>query len=307
MKLKTTCFAFLLLLALPHSGVQADPAPGAVLELGAEGLVLRLPGREPERFKSLDELRKAHPGFAGSFRMEEAAAPGRIVPDPEKLRRQPVDIVEGRIPALELLHFLADYTGLPVVHDSSNKALAELKVLFSADVKGAGYEVVKAHLEAAGLVLSQRQLPGGKRLIEVTGGTGQARPRALKERPIIIVSKGAPGAAKSTPTRRADDPSRLELEAYMGVVLAKVPDVVRAQLPITSREGVLVLALDRNLTRIRSDLKFLKRYDIITAIDRHSVSTAAGVADELSRFSRGDEFTMRVYRKGSLKIYRIKR
>ena len=307
MKLKMICTASLLLLGPLLPAVPADALPGAVLELAADGLVLHLPERAPEKFKSLAELRKAHPALAGRFRMEESARVDRIVPDPEKTRSQTVDIVAGRIPALELLQFLADHTGFPVVHDSSNEALAKLKILFSADVRGAGYEVVKAHLEAAGMVLSQRQLPGGRRLVEVTGAAGPARPRPLKERPIIIVGKGASAATPSEPTRRADDFRRLELEAYMGVVLAKVPEVVRAQLPITSREGVLVLALDKNLTRIRPDLKFLERYDIITTIDRHSVSTPQGVAKELSRFAKGDEFTMRVYRKGSLKIYRIKR
>ena len=307
MKLKMICIASLLLLGPLLPAVPADALPGAVLELAADGLVLHLPERAPEKFKSLAELRKAHPALAGRFRMEESARVGRVVPDPEKNRSQLVDIVAGRIPALQLLQFLADYTGFPVVHDSSNEALQKLKILFTADVRGAGYEVVKAHLEAAGMVLSQRQLPGGKRLVEVTGAAGPARPRPLKERPIIIVGKEASVAARSEPTRRADDPRRLELEAYMGVVLAKVPEVVRAQLPITLREGVLVLALDKNLTRIRPDLKFLERYDVITTIERHSVSTPQGVAKELSRFAKGDEFTMRVYRKGSLKIYRIKR
>ena len=307
MKLKMICIAGLLLLGPLRPAALADSPAGVVLELAADGLVLHLPERAPEKFKSLAELRKAHPSLAGRFRMEESAGVERIVPDPEKARSQPVDIVAGRIPALALLQFLADYTGFPVVHDSNNEALAKLKVLFSADVKGAGYEVVKAHLEAAGMVLSQRQLPGGRRLVEVSGAAGPARPRPLKERPIIVVGRGASAATRSEPTRRTADSSRLGLEAYMGVVLAKVPEVVRAQLPITSREGVLVLALDKNLARTRPDLKFLERYDIITTINRHSVSTPQGVARELSRFTRGDEFTMRVYRKGGLKIYRIKR
>ena len=307
MKLKMICIAGLLLLGPLRPAALADSPAGAVLELAADGLVLHLPGRAPEKFKNLAELRKAHPAIAGRFRLEESAGAGRVVPDPAKKSSQPVDILAGRIPALQLLQFLADYTGFPVVHDSSNEALAKLKVLFSADVKGAGYEVVKAHLEAAGMVLSQRQLPGGRRLVEVSGAAGPARPRPLKERPIIVVGREAPAATRSEPTRRTADSSRLGLEAYMGVVLAKVPEVVHAQLPITSREGVLVLALDKNLARTRPDLKFLERYDIITTINRHSVSTPQGVARELSRFTRGDEFTMRVYRKGGLKIYRIKR
>ncbi len=307
MNLTMICIACLLPLGSLLPAAPADVLSGAVLELAADGLVLHLPEQPAEKFKSLAELRKAHPALAGRFRLQEAARADRVVPDPEKKRSQPVDIVAGRIPALELLQFLADYTGFPVVHDSSNEALAKLKILFSAEVKGAGYEVVKAHLEAAGMALSQRQLPGGRRLVEVTGAAGPARPRPLKERPIIIVGKEASVATRSEPTRRADDSGRLGLEAYMGVVLANVPEVVRAQLPMTSREGVLVLALDKNLTRVRPDLKFLERYDVITTIDRHSVSTPQGVAKELSRFAKGDEFTMRVYRKGSLKIYRIKR
>ncbi|SVD65140.1 uncharacterized protein METZ01_LOCUS417994, partial [marine metagenome] len=202
MKLKMICIAGLLLLGPLRPVALADSPAGVVLELAADGLVLHLSGRAPGKFKSLAELRKAHPSLAGRFRLQETAGVERIVPDPEKARSQPVDIVAGRIPALALLQFLADYTGFPVVHDSSNEALAKLKVLFSADVKGAGYEVVKAHLEAAGMVLSQRQLPGGRRLVEVTGAAGPARPRPLKERPIIIVGKGTSAATRSEPTRR---------------------------------------------------------------------------------------------------------
>lgn len=93
----------------------------------------------------------------------------------------------------------------------------------------------------------------------------------------------------------------------MGLVLTRVPEVVRAQLPITSREGVLALDVDRNLTQLRGDLRLLERYDVITSIDRHPVSTPEAMVEELNRFSKGDEFTLRLYRKGSLKIYRIKR
>ena len=181
MKLKMICTTCLLLLGSLLPASPAAGPPGAVLELAADGLVLHLPERAPEKFGSLAELRKAHPALAGRIRLEAAARADRIVPDPEKTRSQPVDIVAGRIPALQLLQFLADYTGFPVVHDSSNEALAKLKILFSADVKGAGYEVVKAHLEAAGMALSQRELPGGRRLVEVAVAAGQARPRPLKE------------------------------------------------------------------------------------------------------------------------------
>jgi hypothetical protein len=31
------------------------------------------------------------------------------------------------------------------------------------------------------------------------------------------------------------------------------------------------------------------------------------MVEELNRFSKGDEFTLRLYRKGSLKIYRVRR
>ena len=103
------------------------------------------------------------------------------------------------------------------------------------------------------------------------------------------------------------DPGRPVLEDYMGVVLTRVPKIVRAQLPITSREGVLALDVDRNLAQLRGDLRLLERYDVITTIDRRPVSTPAAMVEELNRFSKGDEFTLRLYRKGSLKIYRVRR
>ena len=310
MPLKVTCVAcWLFLLAGSPARAQENSPPVALLELAAGGLTLNLPGREPVRFASIEELLKAHPGLAGRFQVEKAApaVSGRIEPDLRKKKSQPVDILKGSASALELLQFLADYTGLPIVHDSSDKTLASVRVPFTADVKGADYEVVKAHLEAAGLRLSERKLPGGRRLIEVSGGSGSARPRPLKARPIIVVGREKASGAKIQRRRQAAEPGRPALEDYMGVVLTRVPRVVRAQLPITSREGVLALDVDRNLAQLRNDLRFLERYDVITTIDRRPVSTPAAMVEELNRFSKGDEFTLRLYRKGSLKIYRVRR
>ena len=199
----------------------------------------------------------------------------------------------------------ADYTGLPIIHDSSDKALEAVRVPFTSDVKGADYAVIKAHLEAAGLRIRERKLPGGKRLIEVSAGQG--KPRPLKPRPIIVVGKGKSAGKTIQRPRRAVDRGRPAIEDYMGLVLTRVPEVVRAQLPITSREGVLALDVDRNLTQLRGDLRRLERYDVITSIDRHPVGTPEAMVKELNRFSKGVEFTLRLYRKGSLKIYRVKR
>ena len=310
MRLKRTYVAcWLILLAGSLAGAQEGSPPVAVLELAAGGLILNLPGREPVRFLNIEELLEAQPGLSGRFQVEGAApaVSGRIEPDQVKKRKQPVDILAGSVSALELLQFLADYTGLPIVHDSSDKTLAAVRVPFTADVKGADYEVVKAHLEAAGLRLSERKLPGGRRLIEVSGASGQARPRPMKERPIIVVGRGKTSGSKIQRRRQAVDPGRPVLEDYMGVVLTRVPKIVRAQLPITSREGVLALDVDRNLAQLRGDLRLLERYDVITTIDRRPVSTPAAMVEELNRFSKGDEFTLRLYRKGSLKIYRVRR
>ena len=310
MPLKVTCVAcWLFFLAGSPARAQENSPPVALLELAAGGLTLNLPGREPVRFASIEELLKAHPGLAGRFQVEKAAlaVSGRIAPDLRKKKSQPVDILKGSASALELLQFLADYTGLPIVHDSSDKTLASVRVPFTADVKGADYEVVKAHLEAAGLRLSERKLPGGRRLIEVSSGSGSARPRPLKARPIIVVGREKAPGVKIQHRRQAVDPASPVVEDYMGVVLTRVPRVVRAQLPITSREGVLALDVDRNLAQLRNDLRFLERYDVITTIDRRPVSTPAAMVEELNRFSKGDEFTLRLYRKGSLKIYRVRR
>ena len=310
MPLKVTCVAcWLFFLAGSPARAQENSPPVALLELAAGGLTLNLPGREPVGFASIEKLLKAHPGLAGRFQVEKAApaVSGRIEPDLRKKKSQPVDILKGSASALELLQFLADYTGLPIVHDSSDKMLASVRVPFTADVKGADYEVVKAHLEAAGLRLSERKLPGGRRLIEVSGSSGSARPRPLKARPIIVVGREKTPGVKIQRRRQAVDPASPVVEDYMGVVLTRVPRVVRAQLPITSREGVLALDVDRNLAQLRNDLRIIERYDVITTIDRRPVSTPAAMVEELNRFSKGDEFTLRLYRKGSLKIYRVKR
>ena len=310
MPLKVTCVAcWLFLLAGSPARAQENSPPVALLELAAGGLTLNLPGREPVRFASIEKLLEAPPGLAGRFQVEKEApaVSGRIEPDLRKKKSQPVDILKGSASALALLQFLADYTGLPILHESSDKTLASVRVPFTADVKGADYEVVKAHLEAAGLRLSERKLPGGRRLIEVSSGSGSARPRPLKARPIIVVGREKAPGVKIQRRRQAVDLASPVVEDYMGVVLTRVPRVVRAQLPITSREGVLALDVDRNLAQLRNDLRILERYDVITTIDRRPVSTPAAMVEELNRFSKGDEFTLRLYRKGSLKIYRVRR
>ena len=298
---------WLMFPAGPLAAADEASASTAVLELEAAGLVLKLPGRKPQRFAGLRELLEAYPGLGGRFQVEKAVVPaaGRIEPDQQEKRNQPVDLLAGSASALELLQVLADYTGLPIVHDSSDKALEAVRVPFTSDVKGADYAVIKAHLEAAGLRIRERKLPGGKRLIEVAAG--QSRPRPLKSRPIIVVGREKLSGGKIQRRRRVVDSGRPAIEDYMGLVLTRVPEVVRAQLPITSREGVLALDVDRNLTQLRGDLRLLERYDVITSIGRHPVSTPEAMVEELNRFSKGDEFTLRLYRKGSLKIYRVKR
>ena len=56
MKLKMICIAGLLLGPLRPAALADSPA-GVVLELAADGLVLHLPERAPEKFKSLAPTR----------------------------------------------------------------------------------------------------------------------------------------------------------------------------------------------------------------------------------------------------------
>ena len=102
---------WLILLAVPLAQAQEDSSsPVAMLELAAAGLTLNLPGREPVRFASIEELLKAHPGLAGRFQVEKAApaVSGRIEPALRKKKRQPVALLAGSVSALARLQVLAE-------------------------------------------------------------------------------------------------------------------------------------------------------------------------------------------------------
>ena len=96
---------WLMFPAGPLAAADEASASTAVLELEAAGLVLKLPGRKPLRFAGIRELLEAYPGLSGRFQVEQAVVPaaGRIEPDQQEKRNQPVDLLVGSASALELL------------------------------------------------------------------------------------------------------------------------------------------------------------------------------------------------------------
>ncbi len=78
-----------------------------------------------------------------------------------------VDIAPGTIEVDEFFRFLGDYTGLPVIYDSSNRRIANAKIQVAAPMEDADAEVVRALLEANGLRVTVDDLPGGKQVLRI--------------------------------------------------------------------------------------------------------------------------------------------
>jgi hypothetical protein len=91
----------------------------------------------------------------------------------DEFANQTVELEEGQIPVIELLRFLSDYTGLPLVGDMNE--IATRVIAFPSPVKNVDGEFIRAALEANGIRVDPETLPGGKRVIRITP-TGGAPP-----------------------------------------------------------------------------------------------------------------------------------
>ncbi len=94
----------------------------------------------------------------------------------KKVSGKSVYITEGKIPLLDFLKFLSDYTGLPVLHDSKDSSIASQEIQIAADIPEADEEMVMAILEANGIRVTREKLPGGKEVLRVNRIQG-ASPR----------------------------------------------------------------------------------------------------------------------------------
>jgi hypothetical protein len=87
-------------------------------------------------------------------------------PDPDR-KGKPIVISEGKIPLRDFLKFLSDYTGLPVLHNSSDPALENREIQVVHDIQKADEAVVKKILEMNGVRVYTQELAGGSRVMKV--------------------------------------------------------------------------------------------------------------------------------------------
>jgi type II secretory pathway component GspD/PulD (secretin) len=88
-----------------------------------------------------------------------------VEPGAEALRGKRIEIAAGDITVQQFLHFLADFTGLPVVAEAG---AVESTIKITAPIKDADGDLVQAILEANRLHVARKTLPGGKEALEVT-------------------------------------------------------------------------------------------------------------------------------------------
>lgn len=166
----------------PNGAKAAEGAqPGARQVQAAPGAPPARPGEVPAGAPAA----KGAPG-APTLRPGEGPAPaveanGRLTINPQSpFLGKRVDILEGEIPAVEFIRFLADYTGLPVIVESGGAQGTALTqpITIAAEIKNADAEIVKAILESNRWLVFQERLPSGKEYISVkpaqaTGTSGE--------------------------------------------------------------------------------------------------------------------------------------
>jgi hypothetical protein len=334
--LTTSSIVAVLFLAAPASAQEragegdepgASGAPRVSLRIAGDRLELLIPGKEPLRLSSPAALAAAFPGLEGSFAIEALAPPpsaggegaataggavSRIEPPGRIPRGQRIDMLRGKIAALDLLRFLADYTGVPVVHDANDRALAANEIVVVADVLGADDTIVLAHLAASGIRVVRRRLFGGKEIFEVSTAQHGQSGAEVKPTPIVVVGEEKAGSARDR--SRPRDPSAHEggaprgsREDLGGIAFSEVPEMVAAQVELPAGEGVFVFAVDERDRERRGGLRVLEKYDIVTRVGERVVRSPRDLIEELGRYETGQELTLRYMRRGVTTIVRIER
>jgi type II secretion system protein D len=135
-----------------------------------------------------------------------AAAANRIefLPLSPAFQGERVRIIEGEIPVTEYLRFLADYTGLPVLVDTSqaNNGL-NTNISLVAPIENADAETVKGILEANRWTITQRTLPNGQMVLDASFGAAAQAATPTEPSPtdvIIVDPEGTASTMSSTVT-----------------------------------------------------------------------------------------------------------
>ncbi len=112
----------------------------------------------------------------------------KILPRSPEWKAGRVDISAGEIEVLEFIRFLADYTGLPVIIDSTNQQAQQQKILIAAPMKGVTAEIVIALLQANRYLVTRQVLPSGEEILNVVSQQGAVQgPDEPKQNPLLRV------------------------------------------------------------------------------------------------------------------------
>jgi type II secretory pathway component GspD/PulD (secretin) len=109
-----------------------------------------------------------------------------IMPRPGQVGA-PVMITKGPIPLMEFLEFLADTTGLPLLHNSSDPNIPQRVIQIASDIKEANEEVVKAILEINGFRVYRETLQLSQKEVLKVESMQAAAPTAEDPKEIKIV------------------------------------------------------------------------------------------------------------------------
>ncbi len=295
-------------LAVGESGVAA---PGeAVLRVTSEGLVLEVPEKEPRLFESARDLVEAVGTLEGRFLVEahDAGEDGVILPSgtPRKTTR----IAAGEIPVLELVRFLADARGVPVLHEAEDPTFRGV-VTVPKEIPEADEAVAKAILEANRITVRDRTLPSGERVV-LLSGPGRAKSASTDETDVpypLVVVEGAGGRRRTVRSgtspkgdRRVARGPGPDAVSWEGVVLEPVPEVVLAHVPLLPGEGILIREVDEETARRFPEIDGLRRSDILTHVNEIAVRRVEDLPGSVSVLEPGAAIRYRVLRKGFTRI-----
>ena len=300
--LPVLCLTFLL-----HTQKIVADTVRASLTLSVKEALLEEVGKSPRRFRSLAEIAQSIPGVRGEFVVMKGPAAVELdgtVAARQGRKGKTARIAKGEIPALELVRFLADHTGVPIIYDARDRALAQKVVVVPAVIEQAGYELVKKILESNGFRLSEWKTRKGEPALLLESSALATAPREPEARPIVVLNQPGRGGLQPRLTAKRRGASHSDFQKYAGLVLCQIPDRVLAQVDLDSGRGVLVDEVNRELAAGRRWIAVFKRYDIITHVDGARITTAADFVRILNSMKPGEPFQLRVLRKGITRILR---
>jgi len=231
-------------MTFPDSSPRRSPgraAPGIALL----GLLVLLPGVELSGAQALPEKNPQ----AAEKPSEKTPAPLHMLQPDSGRSGKTVYISEGEIPLMVFLKFLADYTGLPVLHDSNDSTLEARKIKIASGMEGADYDLVKAILEVNGVRIYREVLPNRRAVLKID----TIRPGDLKEStpPLIRVPPGGPITRAGVPTAGTPSPSpgvsdaEKNTEKRLRDLEGKMDEVLKALHALNRRFDERLEALER--------------------------------------------------------------